>query len=187
LRKIGRTRDADLRVCRNQLREAGSRWFSEDAFKRAGSRDKSLHIVEGATHIAMYDTPGYMQQALAQLVPLYQNVGKSSSTAAVAIQGDRISVLAPLAVGVVASICTTAIFLLPLRATIHLVRRQRSLGSIGMPWTDVAIFARVVFYASLGHLVKIGFWALLFMICREFRDFGTAFYHSAVNYTSLAS
>ena len=64
--------------------EAGSRWFSEDAFKRAGSRDKRLHIVEGATHIAMYDTPGYMQQALAQLIPLYQNVGKSSSTAAVA-------------------------------------------------------------------------------------------------------
>ena len=101
------------------------------------------------------------------------------------IQGDRISVLAPLAVGVVASVCTTAIFLLPLRATIHLVRRQRSLGCIGAPWTDVAIFARVVFYASLGHLVEIGFWALLFMICREFRDFGTAFYHSAVNYTSL--
>jgi hypothetical protein len=43
-----------------------------------------LHIVEGATHIAMYDTPGYMQQALAQLVPLYQNVGKNSSTAVVA-------------------------------------------------------------------------------------------------------
>src|SRR6266436_4646211 len=84
------------------------------------------------------------------------------------IQGDRISVLAPLAVSVVASVCTTAIFLLPLRATIHLVRRQRSLGSIGTPWTDVAIFARVVFYASLGHLVEIGFWALLFMICREF-------------------
>src|SRR5580704_19049554 len=61
--------------------EAGSRWFSEDAFKRAGSRDKSLHLVKGATHIAMYDTPGYMQQALAHLVPLYQNVGKSSSTA----------------------------------------------------------------------------------------------------------
>jgi hypothetical protein len=101
------------------------------------------------------------------------------------IQGDRISVLVPLAVGVAASVCTTAIFLLPLRATIHLVRRQRSLGRIGTPWTDVAIFARVVFYASLGHLVEIGFWALLFMICHEFRDFGTAFYHSAVNYTSL--
>jgi hypothetical protein len=26
---------------------------------------------------------------------------------------------------------------------------------------------------------------VLFMICGEFSDFGTAFYHSAVNYTSL--
>jgi hypothetical protein len=82
------------------------------------------------------------------------------------IQGDRISVLALLAVGVVASVCTTAIFLLPLRAVIHLVRRQRSLGSIGTPWTDAAIFARVVFYASLGNLVEIGFWALLPRISR---------------------
>jgi Ion channel len=31
----------------------------------------------------------------------------------------------------------------------------------------------------------MGFWAGLFMICGEFSDFGTAFYHSAVNYTSL--
>jgi hypothetical protein len=49
----------------------------------------------------------------------------------------------------------------------------------------VAIFAQVLFYASLAHLVEIGFWAFLFMICGEFTDFGTAFYHSAVNYTSL--
>jgi len=47
------------------------------------------------------------------------------------------------------------------------------------------MFARVVSYASLAHLVEIGLWALVFMICGEFRDFGTAFYHSAVNYTSL--
>jgi hypothetical protein len=58
---------------------AGSLWFSQDAFRRAGSRDKSLHIVDGATHIAMYDTPEYVKQAMAQLVPLYQNVGKASS------------------------------------------------------------------------------------------------------------
>jgi hypothetical protein len=92
---------------------------------------------------------------------------------------------APLAVGVVASVCTIAIFLLPLRATVQSVRRQRSLANLGTPWTDVAIFARVLFYASLAHLVEMGFWALLFMICGEFTDFGTAFYHSAVNYTSL--
>jgi len=40
-------------------------------------------------------------------------------------------------------------------------------------------------YASLAHLVEIALWAALFIICGEFIDFGTAFYHSAVNYTSL--
>jgi hypothetical protein len=46
-------------------------------------------------------------------------------------------------------------------------------------------FARVVFYASLTRLLEMASWAVLFMICGEFSDFGTAFYHSAVNYTSL--
>ena len=81
---------------------------------------------------------------------------------------------APLAVGVVASVCTIAIFLLPLRATVQSVRRQRSLANLGTPWTDVAIFARVLFYASLAHLVEIAFWALLFMICGEITDFGVS-------------
>jgi fermentation-respiration switch protein FrsA (DUF1100 family) len=58
--------------------KAGSLWFSQDAFKRAGSRDKRLHIVEGATHIAMYDTPGYITEAMEELVPLYKNAGKAS-------------------------------------------------------------------------------------------------------------
>lgn len=47
--------------------KAGSLWFSQDAFKRAGSRDKRLHIVEGATHIAMYDRPEYVKQVMYQL------------------------------------------------------------------------------------------------------------------------
>jgi fermentation-respiration switch protein FrsA (DUF1100 family) len=59
--------------------KAGSLWFIQDAFKRAGSRDKRLHIVEGATHIAMYDTPEYVKEAMDQLVPLYKNAGKASS------------------------------------------------------------------------------------------------------------
>jgi hypothetical protein len=48
-------------------------------FRRAGSRDKSLHIVDGATHIATYDTPEFVKQAMAQLVPLYRNAGQASS------------------------------------------------------------------------------------------------------------
>jgi hypothetical protein len=101
------------------------------------------------------------------------------------IQIHHISILGPLAVGVFALVCTVIIHLLPVRATINLVRREKSLGHVGMPWTDLRIFARVVFYASFAHLVEIGFWGVLFMICGEFTDFGTAFYHSAVNYTSL--
>jgi hypothetical protein len=101
------------------------------------------------------------------------------------IQSHRISVLAPLGVSLIALVCTIAIYLVPLRATINLARRERRRGYVGTPWTDLEIFARVVFYASLTHLLEIAFWAVLFMICGEFTDFGTAFYHSAVNYTSL--
>jgi len=35
------------------------------------------------------------------------------------------------------------------------------------------------------HLGEIGLWAVLFVICGEFHQFGTAYYHSAVNYTTL--
>ncbi len=40
-------------------------------------------------------------------------------------------------------------------------------------------------YALVAHLLEMGLWAVLFVICGEFRDFGTAYYHSMVNYTSL--
>ena len=101
------------------------------------------------------------------------------------IQSHRILVFAPLGVSLIALVCTIAIYLVPLRATINLARRERRRGHIGTPWTDLGIFARVVFYASLTHLLEIAFWAVLFMIVGEFSDFATAFYHSAVNYTSL--
>ena len=35
------------------------------------------------------------------------------------------------------------------------------------------------------QLVQIAVWAALFMGCGEFDDFATAFYHSAVNFTTL--
>jgi hypothetical protein len=40
-------------------------------------------------------------------------------------------------------------------------------------------------FAFVAHLVEMALWAVLFVICGEFSDFATAFYHSAVNYTSL--
>jgi hypothetical protein len=101
-------------------------------------------------------------------------------------QTHRIAILVPLLVGLVASICTVMIHLLPLRATVDLIRREKTLGRIGTnSWIDIGIFLRVILYASLAHIMEVALWAVLFIICGEFPDFGTAFYHSAVNYSSL--
>ncbi len=48
---------------------ANTLWFSEDLYRRAGSADKTMHLVQDATHIAMYDK--YVPQALEALVPFF--------------------------------------------------------------------------------------------------------------------
>jgi hypothetical protein len=101
------------------------------------------------------------------------------------MQAHPTSTFVPLVVGVAAATCTMMIHLLPVRATVHLVRHEKRLGHFGKPWIDMSIFVRVVFYAFVAHLIEMAFWGVLFMICGEFTDFGTAFYNSAVNYTSL--
>ena len=52
-------------------------------------------------------------------------------------------------------------------------------------WFDIAIVGRAIALALMAHLIEIGVWAVLFVICGEFADFGTAYYHSAGNYTTL--
>jgi len=102
------------------------------------------------------------------------------------IQIHRIAFLVPLSVGVVAGACAIMIHVLPVNATVRLIRREKILGRVGTSaWTDMGIIARILSYAILAHLAEVAFWGVLFMVCGEFPDFGTAFYHSAVNYTSL--
>lgn len=98
----------------------------------------------------------------------------------------RIAILTPLAVGVSAIVCTIIIHALGLSATVNVVRRERRLGRAGASfWIDVAIVAVAISFAFAAHLVEISLWAVLFTICGEFPDFGAAFDHSAVNYTTL--
>jgi Ion channel len=97
-------------------------------------------------------------------------------------QIHHIAILAPLAVGLVAVICTRY----PRNRTIAFVRRERKLGLAGTSfWFDMGIVGLAVLYALAAHLVEIAVWALLYVICGEFADFATAYYHSAANYTSL--
>jgi hypothetical protein len=99
---------------------------------------------------------------------------------------DHIAILNPLAVGVIAFACTILVHALTLNATVYFVRHERRLGHAGANfWNDVAIVAVTISFAFTAHLVEIALWAQLFMLCGEFSQFGTAFDHSAVNYTSL--
>ena len=99
--------------------------------------------------------------------------------------GD-IAVLNPLIVGVGVIICTIVIHALALRTVLQLLRRLRRLGLAGMGfWQDVTIVVGATLIALSAHLLEIGAWALVFALIGEFPDLASAFYHSAVNYTTL--
>jgi ion channel len=92
----------------------------------------------------------------------------------------------PLAVGVITFVCTILVHVLPLGATVTIVRREKRLGEEGVSfWGDFATVALIILISLVAHLIEIALWAAVFMICGEFHDFGTAYYHSAVNYTTL--
>jgi len=99
---------------------------------------------------------------------------------------EHIAFLIPSIVGGIAFVCTTLIHALPLAATVNLVRRERKLGRAGVSfWLDFSIVARAIIYALGAHLLEVALWAGVFILCGEFRDFGTAYYHSAMNYSTL--
>lgn len=99
---------------------------------------------------------------------------------------QEISVVVPLAVGLIAAASTILIQALPLSATVGFFRRAQRLGLLGTNFqTDISIVLRVISYSLIAHLVEIALWALLFIICGQFATFGTAYYHSAVNFTTL--
>jgi len=101
-------------------------------------------------------------------------------------QIDQVAIVTPMAVGAGAVLCTIVIHALALRASVNFFRRETQLGHAGMRYLiDIAIVALIMSFAFVAHVIEIALWALLFMICGEFHKFGPAYYHSAVNYTTL--
>lgn len=83
-------------------------------------------------------------------------------------------------------LCTIFIHALAVSATVSFVRHEKKLGrESASSWVDVAIVALAMSIALVAHLIEIALWAVLFMICKEFPDFRTAYYHSAATYTTL--
>ena len=54
-----------------------------------------------------------------------------------------------------------------------------------LSWQHTKNLAIILLFLFLGHLFQFATWGALFVFLGEFQDFGTAFYHSAVNFTSL--
>ena len=52
--------------------QAGSKWMSDDLYDRAASTDKSVHIVEGANHMELYDGEKYVDEAVSVLAPFFK-------------------------------------------------------------------------------------------------------------------
>ncbi len=60
--------------------KADTRFWSEDVIKKA-KEPKELHIVEGATHIDMYDRPQFVAPAVARLTAFFEShLGKGGRT-----------------------------------------------------------------------------------------------------------
>lgn len=51
--------------------EAGSKWMSDDLLARAGSPDKSMHIIDGANHMDLYDVEACVNEAVSVLAPFF--------------------------------------------------------------------------------------------------------------------
>ncbi len=101
-------------------------------------------------------------------------------------QDQHFATLLPLVAGTGVVACTILIHGFASMATVNLFRHARKLGRAGENFfIDVAIVTLVVLFAFVAHLVEIALWALLLITCGEFQQFGNAFYHSAVNYTTL--
>jgi hypothetical protein len=101
-------------------------------------------------------------------------------------QLHRVAILLPLLVGTGATVCTICIHAVAVGGTVNLIRHEQKFGRLGTGLSvDLPIVAMVILLALVAHLAEIAVWAALFIVCGEFADFGMAFYHSAVNYTTL--
>lgn len=99
---------------------------------------------------------------------------------------DQVAVLLPMVAGSVAALFSILIHSVTLGVTIRFFRRERRLGRVGkIASINLEIFVLAILFAFVAHLTEIALWAGLFVICGEFKSFELAYYHSAVNYTTL--
>jgi len=99
---------------------------------------------------------------------------------------QEVAVFTPLVLGLLITLITIGIHAVALGATILFIRHEYRFRRAGAGfWIDVALVGGVILLALIAHLVGIAIWAALFEACGEFTGLAPAFYHSAMNYTTL--
>jgi hypothetical protein len=102
------------------------------------------------------------------------------------MEHHEFAILLPLVVGVGAVECTIFIHALAVATTVNVFRYEKRRGHLGAhALKNFAILALVISVAFTAHLVEIGLWAVVLVLCGEFKEFTNAYYHSAVNYATL--
>lgn len=74
--------------------------------------------------------------------------------------------------------------LLVVRALQYYTRRQHLVKQTSL-WLTIRVVNGVMVILVAGNLLQVAIWALLFRFIGEFPGFGEAFYHSAVNFSTL--
>jgi len=82
------------------------------------------------------------------------------------------------------ALCLALQIALLARALVYYARHQTELDSASFVAT-MAILSGVMFLLMFGNLGQVAIWGLLFLFLGEFNDYSTAFYHSAVNFSTL--
>ena len=67
--------------------------------------------------------------------------------------------------------------------TVSALLTRRAVGT--SLWRNGLVTVMLIMILWVGHLAQMTVWAAVFFAVGEFETFGPAFYHSAVNYTTL--
>jgi hypothetical protein len=82
------------------------------------------------------------------------------------------------------AVCLALQIALLTRALFYYARHQSTLEQATFLST-LSVLNGVMLLLVLGNLGQIALWALLYLLLGEFADYATAFYHSAVNFSTL--
>jgi Ion channel len=101
---------------------------------------------------------------------------------------NRIAILSPLLVGLVATLGTMLIHGIVVHTVIMGMRRDLQRGRLGVRLgKNLTFVSGTALFSLAGHVLEIALWAFAFDLCGAAADLRQALYCSAGNYTTVGS